>query len=196
MFKFLNKAKDKKQDNVKYEYTGYHNLQEKHERVMKSFKELENEMSESFEVCDLSDYSPKKIIVFQTFDDGDDRYLNDYHKTYTSIQNLEDCICTRQMCFLNTSLFEKGYSIFIYNRDYVYEITLGENVYTKRHIKMGHDLLKLFMAGEFDKNLFDDIKTTLKDLKHLFKLLRYDLEDEGYIKSERCLDEKGEIEEK
>jgi hypothetical protein len=59
-------------------------------------------------------------------------------------------ILTTQMALLNTSLFEKGYQIFIHDDSGIYEIKLGsDNKRTKREIRMCHDLFKLWESGEF-----------------------------------------------
>ncbi|NBK77390.1 hypothetical protein D5272_02010 [bacterium D16-76] len=62
-------------------------------------------------------------------------------------------IVTTQMGYLNTSLFEKGYRIFICpSEKECYEIKLGLNERTGREIRMSHNLFNLWKAGEFSTN--------------------------------------------
>ena len=58
---------------------------------------------------------------------------------------------TIQACTLSTSLFEKGYRVFIHDKPgSSFEITLGTCERTNREIKMGHNLLNLLLSGEFE----------------------------------------------
>lgn len=57
---------------------------------------------------------------------------------------------TYQVICCTTDLFNKGYRIFIHETPASqFEITLGTCEGTTREIKMGHDLPKLILAGEF-----------------------------------------------
>ena len=76
-----------------------------------------------------------------------------YRNTEQAIKHNMPNIHTLQMSLLSTSLFEKGYRIFIhdFNHD-MYEIKLGtDNERTNREIKMEHNLFKLWINGEFEK---------------------------------------------
>ena len=64
-----------------------------------------------------------------------------------------DNIVTTQMGYLSTSLFEKGYRIFVCpSEKECYEIKLGSNECTNRVIRMSHNLFNLWRAGEFSAN--------------------------------------------
>jgi hypothetical protein len=57
---------------------------------------------------------------------------------------------TYQVICCTTDLFNKGYRIFVHETPASqFEITLGTCERTTREIKMGHDLPKLILAGEF-----------------------------------------------
>ena len=69
---------------------------------------------------------------------------------------------TIQACTLSTSLFEKGYRIFIHDvPSSWFEITLGKCERTNREIKMGHNLLNLLLSGEFELNESPEMHKTI-----------------------------------
>ena len=59
-------------------------------------------------------------------------------------------IGTTQMCFLSTRWFEDGFRVFVHDRTGTFEIVLGEgNERTDRHIRLGHNLFRMWENGEF-----------------------------------------------
>lgn len=93
--------------------------------------------------------------------------------TVTSVNDLISLgkdVDTYQVICCTTDLFNKGYRIFVHETPASqFEITLGTCEGTTREIKMGHDLPKLILAGEFDspvdpdKEYHDFIENTIKD---------------------------------
>ena len=81
-----------------------------------------------------------------------DNTLHSFEAVKTFIENGKTIIHTTQVIACETSLFEKGYRVFIHpSREDVFEITLGECERTSRTIKPEHCLYKLILAGEFTK---------------------------------------------
>ena len=65
-----------------------------------------------------------------------------------------EIIYTTCMGYLSTSLFKKGYKIFVHNspKDKL-EIKLGsKNKWTSKEIRMSHNLFKMWLAGSISNN--------------------------------------------
>lgn len=91
---------------------------------------------------------------FHLYMDVDDtRYiLHSYVKTKDAIDNEFPVIMTTQVCLCKTSLFEKGYRIFVYPKvGERFEITLGKCECTDKEIRMAHSLDKMLLNGAFNK---------------------------------------------
>ena len=73
--------------------------------------------------------------------------LHGWIETRDAVLSGQNIVNTTQMGLLSTSLFSCGYRVFLNEGN---EIKLGENRFAGREIKVGHDLLKLWMNGEFE----------------------------------------------
>lgn len=81
-----------------------------------------------------------------------DGTVHTYNLTELLIELESERIDTTQIFLCKTSLFKKGYRIFIHPVEGpVFEIKLGsDNPNTQRIIKEGHNLVNLLIAGEFN----------------------------------------------
>lgn len=59
-------------------------------------------------------------------------------------------IATTQMCFLQTSLLQKGYRVYLYQQGNVQELRFGRMLPSGRILRAELNLYKLFRAGELD----------------------------------------------
>jgi len=96
----------------------------------------------------------KFIAFFMDEEDLDtlavESFKHGYYETLQAIENNESKIYTTQLSLLDTSLFIKGYKIFIREKDKdLFEIKLGVNDRTNREIKLEYNLEKLLLRGEF-----------------------------------------------
>lgn len=92
-----------------------------------------------------------KEIHFYAYSSGKVN-CSSYYETKQAIERQVPDIRTNQMSFLSTMRFEEGYRIFVHETplEDMYEIVLGtDNTNTRRDIRLGHDLFKLWKAGEF-----------------------------------------------
>lgn len=82
-------------------------------------------------------------------------YKRDVINAYTvaavnDLISLGKDVDTYQVICCTTDLFNKGYRIFVHETPAsLFEITLGTCERTTREIKIGHDLPKLILSGEF-----------------------------------------------
>lgn len=80
-----------------------------------------------------------------------------HNSTMSAIKNNEPFIVTTAITALNLDLLKKGYRIFLHENDKVAELTLGENVFTDKFLREGHNVAKLWIGGAFS-TYFDDEK--------------------------------------
>ena len=72
-----------------------------------------------------------------------------HNSTISAINNNEPFIVTTAITALNLDLLKKGYRIFLHENYRSAELKLGENVFTDKYIKEGHNIAKLWIGGAF-----------------------------------------------
>ena len=74
-----------------------------------------------------------------------------YYETLNEIEKGTSEIHTTQICLLSTRLWGKGYRTFVRDLDgEIYELRLGENDVTPRELRMGYNICKMLLSGEFN----------------------------------------------
>ena len=97
----------------------------------------------------------KFIAFFMDEDDIENLCVDFKHGYYETLKAIEDGECkiyTTQLSLLKTSLFKKGYKVYVREKEKdMFEIKLGENERTNRKIRWWHNLEKLLFTGEFKR---------------------------------------------
>jgi hypothetical protein len=111
---------------------------------------------------EMKEIMRSKMITFFMDEEGTDElvihFKHGYYETLKSIESEEPEIYTTQLSLLRTSLFTRGYRIFIRERnDDLFEITLGDCSRTNREIRLSHNLEKMLLTGVFSNG-----NTTIK----------------------------------
>lgn len=84
-----------------------------------------------------------------------DNFHITHNSTINAIKNNESIIKTTAITALNLGLLKKGYRIFLHENDKVAELKIGENVFTDKFLREGHNVAKLWIGGAFS-TYFDD----------------------------------------
>lgn len=72
-----------------------------------------------------------------------------HNSTMSAIKNNEPFIVTTAITALNLDLLKKGYRIFLHENYRSAELKLGENVFTDKFLREGHNVAKLWIGGAF-----------------------------------------------
>ena len=97
----------------------------------------------------------KFIAFFMDEEDIEDicvDFKHGYYETLKAIESGEENIYTTQLSLLKTSLFRRGYKVYVREKDKdMFEIKLGTNERTNKEIKECHNLEKMLIAGNLLK---------------------------------------------
>jgi hypothetical protein len=72
--------------------------------------------------------------------------LHSYLDTKNAIEECKHHVRTTQLCFLSFDLLDKFDEIELVYKDVVYELKLGNNTWTSKHLRKEHNLFKIVQA--------------------------------------------------